>query len=238
MADIASLANLAATARGPVPFWDPFLEGYEGPVFLDPGKEPDACCWIGGYQLPGKAEITGSATQRIDVQKGNGRDGGVLIERGYVPGELDIDLTIWTPDQWVEWLRLLKIIFRPAGKLDVQDHKKKGAADEKQIEVTQKSARTFSQPRAQMIGINSVLIKQVALPRPAPDGGGRVITIKCVQYLPPTQASSIRRASGTAQTPPAQDPRQVFPTTNAPESPSEAGDGEPDGPSSASHAPI
>jgi hypothetical protein len=201
-----------------IPFWDEFSEGYEGDVY--PRQEWNRV-QLGGFVLPGKCEVDGSAKHRIDVQTANGRDGGVLIERGYQPGTLDIDMTLWTPLQWSTWNAMRPSIFRRAGKLDVNDTKKKGATAA-QIDLTEKAALPIVHPGAESIDIHSVLVEQITLPRPGQQRGSKVITIKCIEYVPPSKVKATRKAAGIAAPP--IDPRQKFaPAANKPASPAEDG---------------
>jgi hypothetical protein len=206
----------------PIAFWDRFTEGYEGSDY--PLEEWDRV-QIGGYVLPGICVVDGAAKQRIDVQKANGVDGGVLIERGYQPGTLDIDMKIWTPHHWSIWQSIHPNIYRRAGKLDVNDAKKKSAS-RAQIQVTAKAALSIYHPAAADRGIDSVLIEQITLPRPGPEKGSKIITIKCIQYMPPSKLPAVRKATGVKAPP--QDPRQKFhPAANKPDSPAGKGEGGP-----------
>lgn len=205
-----------------IAFWDRYVEGYEGSVY--PTEEWDRV-QLGGFVLPGTCKVDGSAKHRIDVQKANGVDGGVLIERGYVPGTLDIDMELWTPEQWSTWLAIRPNIFRRAGKLDVNDAKKKGASAS-QIKVTEKFALPIIHPGAESIEISSVLVEQITLPRPGQTHQSKVITIKCVQYVAPAKLPAVRRATGVKA--PTIDPRQQFAVpANKPASPAEKGEAGP-----------
>ena len=223
-----------------VPFWDLF-NVTDGKVFA-PGSEgfdydetsPWSQLTLKGNRLPGTITLTGSATHRIDVQKSNGVDGGTLIERGYVPGKFDIDMKIWTESHWDLWKDIYPQIFRRPAKVDVNDAKtKKAGATATQIDVTSKAALPISHPVLDLMGISSCLVESIAMPRPGPELGTQIITIKCIEYVPPTKKSAIRKTTGAAVN--VGLAKELQPAVNKPISPAEAGDGSPGGPPVTSH---
>lgn len=208
-----------------IPFWDQFTEGYEGSDY-DPN--PWGQVKIGAFRLPGICRVDGAAVQRIDVQKANGVDGGTLIERGYLPSEFDIDMTIWTPSHWSLWRTIRPQIYRPANKIDISDAKKR-TATKTDVGATDKASLPVSHPALDDAGISACLIKSITLPRPGPDVGSMVITIKCVEHRAPVpKANANRRSAGVGK--PDLDKRfEDHPARNKPKKPSEAGDGRPGG---------
>jgi hypothetical protein len=204
------------------PFWSPYPEAFEAWA-----KELGA--WdvvlLGGKPLPGKAAIKGASQLRIEVQKVNGRDGGTIIERGYTPGEFDIDLLMWTAEQWASWQVMLPSIYRRAGKLDANDSKKKpGAAEVLAIE---KRALSITHPATASMNIFSAVIQSVAMPADGPVSGTKVVVIKCLEYVPAAKfkgKDKIREGAGVDGgpiTPPVKDPKGETPDPAA--NPSDAG---------------
>jgi hypothetical protein len=209
-----------------IPFWDP----YSSPSVDGPDSDPNP--WgqvtIGGILLPGYCEVSGAAIHRIDVQKANGVDGGTLIERGYQPGEFDIDMKIWTEKHWDLWRETRPFIFRRLNKVDLNDAKKSGATRE-QVAATEKASLSISHPALADAEITACLIKSISLPRPGPERGTKIITLKCVQYITPAvKVSAIRKHVGVKG--PTRDPRvDLNGAVNKPTSPLDAGDGGPNG---------
>lgn len=215
-----------------IPFWDSFPEVAEAGPSSDP--HPWGQVTIGGITLPGTCEVSGAAIHRIDIQKANGVDGGTLIERGYQPGEFDIDMKIWTSEHWDLWQETRPFIFRRLNKIDANDAKK-NAATADQVSATEKAALPISHPALADAEITACLIKSISLPRPGPERGTKIITIKCVQYIPPaTKTSANRKLVGVK--PPPRDPRNdLNGAVNKPLSPLDAGDGSPNGPPVTTH---
>lgn len=216
-----------------IPFWDQFPDTW----VMGPASDPNP--WgsviLGGITLPGTCEVTGAAIHRIDVQKANGVDGGTLIERGYQPGEFDIDMKLWTPEHWQLWRETRPSIFRRLSKIDPNDTKKKTTASAGQVSATEKAALAVSHPALADAEITACLIKSITLPRPGPELGTKIITIKCIQYIPPAPNKNALRKAASVKAP-ARDPRtDLAPSVNKPITPLEAGDGGPNGPPATSH---
>jgi hypothetical protein len=216
----------------PAPFWDNFTDGYEGPPYP---QDRRAQCQLAGYALPGRAAVDGSAKKRLQVMKANGADGGALVERGYTPGELDIDLTMWTPEQWDTWQRILPVVFRKPNKLDLKDHKEqKTGAKQSDLETTKTSSVSIVNWKAQSLNIATVIVTQVGLPKENADGSVTV-TIKCTEYVPPKKGAKAkpRKVVGANNDDIKQPEGQKFggaeaAATKTSGAPSRTGDGEPD----------
>lgn len=177
-----------------VPFWDSNESGYEE------GKVTEAwdICTLGGQVLPGITEVTGSPGIKTDIQKANGRDGAAIVQRGYIPAQIEISVTIWTPAQWTIWQQdVMPKIWRRPGKLDFNDQKKKiGASD---LEVAKTAAIQIAHPEAASIGVTAIMITSISSPRPTSGvAGARTIKIKAIEYVPPPPPSknAIRKATG------------------------------------------
>jgi hypothetical protein len=209
-----------------IPFWDQFPDTWVMGPDYDPN--PWGSVTIGNIVLPGICEVTGAATHRIDVQKANGVDGGTLIERGYQPGEFDIDMKIWTPKHWALWLETRPSLFRRLSKVDLNDAKKK-TATAAQIEATARAALPIAHPALADAEITACLVKSITLPRPGPEAGTKIITIKCVQYIPPAPKNNALRKASSVKAPP-RDPRNdLGGSVNKPVTPLDAGDAGPNG---------
>lgn len=218
-----------------IPWWDPIpitdgkviAPDSEGLLYDD--SSPWARVDIGGHRLPGTCSVTGAAVHRIDIQKSNGVDGGTIIERGYVPGKYDIECKIWTEAQWNAWQEIYPQIFRRPGKIDVNDAKaKKAGATAAEIKATEKAALTISHPFLALAGVSACLVESIPVPRPGPEWGTWVITIKVVQYIAPVpKQSALRKGTGAKENVPLV--KELQPATNKPKKPSEDGDGGPNG---------
>lgn len=218
-----------------IPWWDQF--DVTDRVVFAPGSEgfdyDDTSPWanvsIGGNRLPGTCVVAGAAVHRIDVQKANGVDGGTLIERGYEPGKFDVDCKVWTRSQWRILLGILPQIFRRPNKIDVNDAKaKKAGATAAEIEATATAAKPVTGPMFDFMNVGSCLIQSVGIPRPGPEWGTWVVSIKCVEYIAPNPKNAgVRKTTGSKDTAPLH--QKLTPATNKPPKPSESGHGGPNG---------
>lgn len=225
-----------------VPFFDRF-NATDGRVF-QPGSEgadyDDTSPWsavtIAGRRLPGTCTITGAATHRVDVQRASGVDGGTLIERGYDPSKFDIDVKIWTLSQWNIWLEIRPNLLRRSGKLDVRDAKaKKTAANSAAIAATALAATPISNPLLDVEGIGACLVESIQFPRPGPEFGSWIITIKCMEYVAPAKVNATKVLRGNRENVRSVDDKAPSPAVNKPTSPKDAGDGGPNGAPKISH---
>jgi len=223
-------AAQAVQATGGTPdFWDVFEDGYEGPLYA---PMPWDTVTIGGIQIPGIVSVkSGSVEKKIDIQKPHGRDGGALIERGLVPGKFDIDVLLWTPEQWAKWKEIRPFLYRRAGKLDFNDRKRKVAADS-DVALAEKAALTVMHPALASVEITRMLIASITIPVVDREDKTVSFTIRCVEYLPPGKKTAVRKANGVKA--PAAAPFLLNPTVNKPAAPSKT-DGGPNGPKSSSH---
>lgn len=90
---------------GSIPFWG--LPGSEGPTYFD--DDPWLLAWIAGIKVPGKTTVSASSVARLDFQdnKAKGRHGSDILIQGYKPGPFDLNVEIWTPEQWTAMLDLI-----------------------------------------------------------------------------------------------------------------------------------
>lgn len=67
--------------------------------------------WVKGLRLPGVAEVDGKGfSRRVDRKKSAGRNGATLTQTGMEPADIDITLTLWTPEHLIELQHILKEI--------------------------------------------------------------------------------------------------------------------------------
>lgn len=162
-----------------IPFWDPLPSIAEGPTFA-----PDS--WdvitIGGQRLPGVAVVKGAPTLAFDKKKAGGVDGATITVNGYLPGPIEIEVTIWTDAQWTVMQEVADLIWR-------KPNKKTKASD---------LALTLSNPRTDLWKNTSVVVLGVSVPEDGKVQGTKVIKIKCVEFVPqdPTSKTKTAKAAG------------------------------------------
>ena len=114
-------AGLYANVENIVPsqFWgapviqDPttrqlYCPGYTGNTFA---MRAEDFMVIGDYTTPGLVEVSVSKGRKYDVKSGKGTDGGRITTFGIELAEVEIKITIWTPQQLVELKKLWQAIF-------------------------------------------------------------------------------------------------------------------------------
>jgi hypothetical protein len=90
---------------------DPKAKGV--PFWGDEAGSWDAV-WLKGIRLPGIAEVDGRGfSRRVDKKRSAGRNGATVTHMGLEPADIDITLTLWTPQHLTELQEVLKSI-RPA----------------------------------------------------------------------------------------------------------------------------
>jgi hypothetical protein len=92
------------------------------------------------------------------------------------------------------------------------------------------SAMPVENALLQDAGISSCVIESIAFPRPGPEWGTWVIAIKCIEYVTPSRENATRKAVGHRPQVPVAPALDAAPARNKPVKPSDAGDGEPNGP--------
>lgn len=188
-----------------IPFWDGdnTLGAAEGEIYA-PGTYDTV--WLAGEALPGVCKAHGQPTLGIDKKASKGRDGLVFSVNGYVPGPIEIECMMWTPEQWSKLQELMPLIWRKPNAGSV-----KGSA----------LAISISYPPFDLLGISQIIIVGVSPPEKGPIAQSMVIKFKALEFVPPGAKN------GGTVTPkpdhPPLDKRQ--PLLNAPDPPSKSGNG-------------
>jgi hypothetical protein len=162
-----------------IDFWDPesiygdALPRGTGPTYM---SNPWDLVYIGGDPIPGLCKVHGLPTLAFDKKKSGGSDGAVITVNGYVPGPIEIEVLLWTQDQW-EFFQVLapKIWRKPSKKTKAKD-----------------VALTIDHPAFQLWGINAVVVIGVSVPENGPIPQSKLIKIKCVEFVPTTTQNATR----------------------------------------------
>ncbi len=200
------------------PFWASSTKGYEGPVYAPNSHDTVR---LKGMYLPGVCKVKALPTQDFSREKAPGRDGGTIIMQGYLPGPIDIEMMIWTKEQWDIWQGIIKEIWRKPGKIsagfsdrgtefDTAGSKK--AAERSQIAagaaLAEDRAIAISAPQLQPYDISRVVVTGISLPEPGPVPQSRIINIKCMEFVPPPPKAVTTRMKGSTTKP--SDPVDLF----------------------------
>jgi hypothetical protein len=179
-----------------IPFWDPISDensGYEGPLFP---RNPWEKVTIDNLIIPGLCKVTATSKQRIEIKKTKGKDGGTTLLLGIDPASVDIEVTIWTPEQLDTLNWLMGRLWRRPSKRAVSDR----LQGTESAEITDNAAFTIEHPACAMIGVFSVVIERVEPPVLQGDGTAKM-KITAVQYIKPPaqQKATVRRVRGSGR---------------------------------------
>jgi hypothetical protein len=123
-----------------------------------------------GFAMPGLAIVSASIGRKIDTKSASGSDGATLTDKGYEPGKVDIKLVLWTREQLEDYLRV-----RP---------RRRPNEPRRPIAV--------EHPALELLNIRSIYINELSSPTPGTVKGTREITIKAIEYRPPTRRNVTR----------------------------------------------
>lgn len=209
-----------------VPFWDPVPDVAEGPTYVT--EEWDTVK-LAGEQLPGiaRAKITSGGDIRVDIQSASGRDGGVLVKRGYVPAQIEIEVKTWTDAQWADLQEIADMLIRKPGKLDaIAENKRKNKeilkATNEAIQEATESAISIYAPSLAPAKVENVIIRHVSPAEPGPEKGTMIVKIRAVEYIPPPPETkkATRKVEGVAPPSRVKEYRDPTPARNKPAKPS------------------
>lgn len=166
--------------------------------------------WLNWQQLPGKCSAKGLPMLAIDKKKAGGVDGATITVQGYLPGPIEIESLIWTPQQWTKWQEIIDFIWR-------KPTQRKSKVSELAVQI--------SAPGLDWLGIKLAVVLGMTPPEDGPIRGSKVIKIKSLEYV------NLERYIKTAKPAPKNVPldTHLVDTKNGVRKPS-AGDGGPTGP--------
>jgi hypothetical protein len=184
-------ANIQAANPPPSPidFWDPnggavdragnpILYG-EGPTFSD---NPWDLIFLNGDPCPGICSVKAEPTIHFDKKKPGGVDGLTITTQGYIPGPVQVQIMLWTAEQW-EFFQAIanKIWIKP----------KRGG---------QVKAIDISHPATDLWQIKSIVVEGVSVPEDGPVPQSKIVRIKAVEFLPPekTRTATVKQAGKVA----------------------------------------
>ncbi len=117
-------------------------------------------------RTPGICNVSVRRGRGIDRKKSAGSDGERLTFKGINNADIEISITIWTPDQLARLQDLWRILQPPLGKGDPQ-------------------AFDVKHPQLQFLGVKSAVFVDCSGLEQGSTNKTRVFTIKAVEYFPP-----------------------------------------------------
>ena len=179
----------------PIPYWDvapepsaaqkandeePQIRFGDGPTYSDNIWDT---VFFNGKKLPGVCKVKALPTIRFDKKKPGGADGIALTSQGYLPGPVEIEVLLYTADQWSVFQGLASDIWvKPirGGKARPID---------------------ISHPGTDLWGIKSIVIEGVSVPEQGPVPQSMVIKIKGFEFLPPTGKTHVNTPKASGKVP-------------------------------------
>jgi hypothetical protein len=167
-----------------IDFWGP-ANGFSGQPFL---SNPWDVVFFNGDPLPGKWSVQGLPTLAVDRKKHAGVDGAAITVNGYIPGPVELEGLLWTPDQWEFFQAKAPDIWRkPTKKAKLSD-----------------LAVTIDHPALALWGITKVVVVGVSPPSDGPIKFSKIVKIKCLEYVAldkTTRTKTAQTATRVEQTP-------------------------------------
>jgi hypothetical protein len=194
---VAALAQQQANGKGSLPTasWgpDPGINDSDGRPILGgtgPLYSPNTwdSVWLAGKRLPGVCSITGDSSLQVDQQKGPKHDGAVLILHGILPFPGEIQVKIWTEEQYQELERILPLVYRKPLKdskqlAQIAKESKISTAEAQKLQM----AVAFFAPRvSKSIDVSQVIVTKIGTYQPGPEAQTWVMSLRCIQYSPPS----------------------------------------------------
>jgi len=199
-------------------FWGRGTQGYEGPLYA---PNPHDLVVLGGRKLPGKCSVEALPTLEYGREKAPGRDGAAIILQGYLPGPIDIEVLMWTEEQWVVFQEVMDLVWTRPGKISSGFSERgvqffssidKTGAERSQIAkgaaLAEQRAVTIGHPALQEAKISLVVITGRSLPKPGPAPQSRIVNIKCLEFVPSPKTGKPKLVKGDE---PLQKPTHALP---------------------------
>ncbi len=139
-----------------------------------------------GWITPGKAEIKITKKRKTDKKSSSGSDGGRVTVLGLEQAEIEIALTIWTPEQWRVLRELWPILFPLSNKPP------KGSSPGAKYP----SRFTVQNPTLALHGVTGMVFTHSTGPEPHSVSRAKIFTMHALETLVDTG----RKATTTPQT--------------------------------------
>jgi hypothetical protein len=208
-----------------IPFWSNSPRGFEGPIYAE---NPHDSLIIAGMPVPGIVDIKAIPAQDYKTEKAPGRDGGIIIGQGYLPGPIDVEILLWMPEQWEAWLKIEAEIWPAPGKISAGSPTKGASgAIERGGAIASERALSISHPALLAKNISRVVVAGISLPQRGPQPQSRIVNMKLLEFVPPAEKKASRKIDGTAAKTSAEPPK-AFQYENQPASPAARGEGGPE----------
>jgi len=130
---------------------------------------------LGSAPLPGKWEVEGEVSRKVDVKERKDQDGAVIKDQGYSNAEITLVGRVFTEDQFQKLQQALKEIHP----------RRKGAARDPLVVV---------HPALDALGINAVYVIAIEAPRLGADDIVET-RIRCLEWIPKPKNTKKKKAT-------------------------------------------
>jgi hypothetical protein len=151
---------------------------------------------IGDFEVPGHVVVVSKKEKKMDVLSVAGQDGATINHLGIDPVQLDITITLWTPDQFADYERLIGLL-TPKSFPGLPKPLPPGVSGPPEDPTRPTSASSFSvrHPPLNMMGVTEIYIYEIGSLIPGAVFGSKV-SVWRAQERKPTQQMAIHAASG------------------------------------------
>ena len=172
----ASVPTTGSTA--PVPFWDSSDAAYEVLTPVD-GWSPWDTATIAGATVPGVVSVHTRKRRRYVTASGIGANREEMVDTGPEASLVEISCTMWRPEHLQQYAELAK-------QIQLKGKKSKGEL----VKVS------VVHPGLAMLGIQTLYITGVDIPKRSSPGGPYVGNLEAMEYLPPKKTAKGASAKG------------------------------------------
>lgn len=151
---------------------------------LDPFRYPEEwqAIYIAGHKSPGLAIVkNASRGNEWDVKRGKGAKGATITYTGDVPAEFSVEIQLWKPQHYADWLSFQTLLAYDASKKKIQ-------------------AIQISHPSLATQQITAVVTKKVTCPEQR-EPGLYIVTIDFLEFRVP-KANATGTPNGAPPAPP------------------------------------
>lgn len=139
---------------------------------------------LGSVVFPGVCTVSATPSKRLDNKQAAGRDGATPTFVGYSPAQVEIKCKVWTGPQWEALQEVIAGIWPTA----------EGA----KTATTYNESMAIDHPALAALRITKVVVQSITAPSTA-ERGTLSITVRCLEFVPPTKKSAVKTV--TKETP-------------------------------------
>lgn len=151
---------------------------------------------IGDFEVPGHVVVVSKKEKKMDVLSPAGQDFGTINHLGIEPVQLDITITLWTPDQFADYETLIGLL-TPKSFPGPPKPLPPGVAGPPEDPTRPTAASSFSvrHPPLNMMGVTDIYVYEIGSLIPGAVFGSKVSVWRAQERKPPQQ-TAIRSGSG------------------------------------------